>query len=105
MESKEKEARFDIYCRFCKDAETPGFVEPCDECLATPAVEDSHKPVNFKQATAMVNYRLPDPNVDAFTRDFRKTTKWFWHRPTDEELKKYFEKHDDGDWYEKREEE
>ena len=105
MESKEKEVRFDIYCRFCKHTECPGFVEPCDECLESMYTEDRHVPVKFEKAQAIVNYRLPDPNVDAFTRDFRKTEKWFWHRPTDEELKKYFEKHDDGDWYEKREEE
>ena len=43
-----KEVYFDLYCNGCKNFGTPEGDEPCNECLANPCNEDSHKPVNFK---------------------------------------------------------
>lgn len=93
----DKEARFDIYCDSCKHHDTPGFEDPCNDCLNETSVEDSHVPMYHKKEGYYINYLEPD-NV-TYTRDYRK---WQTHsKPTDEELKLYFEKRDDGDYYEK----
>lgn len=92
-----KEARFDIYCVSCKHKDIYGFEDPCNECLDTPSVEDSHKPMFHEKGGAYVNYLEPDGKT--YTRDYLHSR--FLHKATDEELKLYFEKHDDGDWYEK----
>lgn len=44
-----KEVFFDVYCPQCKHYRKPEKLNPCDECLDTPAVVDSHKPINFEQ--------------------------------------------------------
>lgn len=98
----DKEARFDIYCQYCQHDDSYGFEEPCNECLNNPSVEDSHVPVNFKKLKPFINYILPDPNVDSYTRDRAKSETWIENPPTEKELKLYFEQRTDGDWYEKR---
>lgn len=97
MESKQKEARFDIYCDSCKHKDLPGFEDPCDDCLNQPSVEDSHKPMYHEKNGSYVNYLEPDGKT--YTRDYRKSV--FQHKATAEELKLYFEKRNNGDWYEK----
>lgn len=93
----DKEARFDIYCDSCKHHELAGFEDPCDECLDTTYVEDSHKPFYHKKDGPYINYLEPDGVT--YTRDYRKTAEM--RKPTDDELKANFEKREDGDWYEK----
>lgn len=93
----DKEARFDIYCDSCLSKSVPGFEDPCNECLYTTSVEDSHKPINHKKAGSYINYLEPDGKT--YTRDYRKSK--FQHKATEQELKLYFEKRDDNDWYEK----
>lgn len=97
MESKEKEARFDIYCDSCKHKNLPGFEDPCDECLNNPAVDDSHKPMFHQKDGYYINYLEPDGV--SYTRDHRKSH--YSGKPTAEELKTYFDKREDGDYYEK----
>ena len=92
-----REARFDIYCNSCKYRDLPGFEDPCDECLNTPGVEDTRRPFHHKKDGSYINYLEPDGKT--YTRDYLHSR--FKHKPTDEELKLYFEKQSDGDWYEK----
>lgn len=47
-----KEVFFDVYCPECKHYKKPEKVCPCDECLDTPAVKDSHKPINFEKGSS-----------------------------------------------------
>lgn len=43
---------FEDYCKTCKyHGEDGSTGEHCEECLATPAREDTHKPLNYKNAT------------------------------------------------------
>ena len=49
MENTTKEVYFNVYCIKCVYAETNQEYEPCNECLANPSNENSHKPVNFKE--------------------------------------------------------
>ena len=97
----EKEVRFDIYCKECKFTNTSASNDPCNECLGKPSNGDSHVPVNFKQAKALINYLLPDPNVTCYTRDRLKSANWVDQEPGDADLKQYFKKDEKGDWYEK----
>ena len=92
-----KEARFDIYCDSCKHKDMPGFEDPCNDCLTEREVDDSHKPVYFKKESPYINYLEPDGV--SYTRDYRKSKTG--KKPTDDDLKKYFYKKEDGDWYEK----
>lgn len=46
----EKEVYFNQYCYRCQYSKYPETAEPCDECIAQPVNEDSHKPLYFKQA-------------------------------------------------------
>lgn len=96
----QKEVRFDIYCKECQFFNKSASNEPCNECLGMPDNGDSHVPVNFKKAKAFVNFLLPDPNVVCYTRDHLQSANWVDREPTDAELKKYFEKRDDGDLWE-----
>lgn len=50
MEENLKEVRFDIYCKTCKHWELPDEEDPCNECLAIPANNNSHKPVCYEEA-------------------------------------------------------
>lgn len=50
MESKQKEVRFDLYCKTCKYYKLDESEDPCNECLNEPSNEDSHKPVNWREA-------------------------------------------------------
>lgn len=45
-----KEVYFNEYCHKCKYEEVTDTEEPCNECLTCGAREDSHKPINFKEA-------------------------------------------------------
>lgn len=47
----EKEVYYHRYCRQCEYRNASEADDPCDECLAQPVNEDSHKPVYFKQAS------------------------------------------------------
>ena len=53
MESREKEVRYDIYCRTCKYADMTDKdglpVLRCEECQATPTNVDSTRPINYKE--------------------------------------------------------
>ena len=44
-----KEVYFDKYCSKCVHKDVDEEELPCDECLATPARDDSHKPEYFKE--------------------------------------------------------
>ena len=46
----EKEVNFFEYCRKCEHYKVNAWDDPCDECLTNPVNEDSHKPINFKEA-------------------------------------------------------
>ena len=46
----EKEVNFFKYCKTCEYKLIPDSEDPCDECLSCPYNEDSHKPVNWKDA-------------------------------------------------------
>lgn len=46
----EKEVYFAQYCPRCTYKELEETADPCDECLAQPVNEDSHKPLFFKEA-------------------------------------------------------
>lgn len=48
MEEKMKEVYFDIFCPLCKFKENGEQDGPCDECLAIPARESSHKPERWE---------------------------------------------------------
>lgn len=93
-----KEVRFDIYCRACEFWSTSASNDPCNECLGEPSNEGSHVPKYFKQAKRFINYLLPDPVVTAYTRDHLRSANWIEREPTEAELKKYFEKRNDGLW-------
>lgn len=46
----EKEVCFHEYCPRCVYENSEEAVDLCDECLAQPVNEDSHKPAYFKRA-------------------------------------------------------
>ena len=50
METTYKEVYFDKYCHKCKFKATPETEDPCNECLAEPVNDHSHKPVRFEDA-------------------------------------------------------
>ena len=99
MDRIDKESRFDIYCDSCKYKNLPAFEDPCNDCLTETVNEESHKPVRHQKDGYYINYLEPDGIT--YTRDYKKSKKGW--KPTPEELKKNFEKHDDGDYYEKKE--
>ena len=99
--TNKKEVRFDIYCKECEFANASASNDPCDECLGNPSNEGSHVPMNFKKAGSLINFLLPDPNVTCYTRDPLQSAKWSDHLPSDADLKLYFEKDKNGDWWEK----
>lgn len=46
---RDKEVRFDEYCKKCEYRNLPESEDPCDICLENPSNEWSHKPVYFKE--------------------------------------------------------
>lgn len=48
MENNYKEVYFDQFCSECEYKENAENEKPCDECLAEPVNEYSHKPIKFK---------------------------------------------------------
>lgn len=48
--NRRKEVFFDMYCKTCKYYKQASYLHPCNDCLSTPYNEDSHKPVNWKEA-------------------------------------------------------
>lgn len=48
-----KIVEFDKYCSYCKNRDTHESEEPCCECLATPVIENSHKPLYFEESLTM----------------------------------------------------
>lgn len=49
MEDNYKEVYFHKYCKTCKHSKVKATEDPCDECLATPANVNSHKPVKWTE--------------------------------------------------------
>jgi len=49
MEGRTKEVYFDEYCEDCKYADLTEDKDPCNDCLAQPYNEYSHKPVYFEE--------------------------------------------------------
>lgn len=49
MEYEYKEADFYTYCPKCKYKEKKDAEDPCNDCLAEPAVLHSRKPLHFKE--------------------------------------------------------
>ena len=49
MENKNKEVYFSLYCDQCKYNDKKETDDPCNECLAHPSNEWSHKPMKFKE--------------------------------------------------------
>lgn len=96
-----KEVRFDIYCKQCEYWATSASNDPCNDCLGDPCNEGSHVPSKFKKAKAFINFLLPDPNVVCYTRDHLQSKNWVHNEPGDADLKQYFKKDDNGDWWEK----
>lgn len=43
----QKQVRFDLYCETCEHKDEPETVDPCNECLETPAREFTNKPINY----------------------------------------------------------
>lgn len=50
MEYKKKEVLFVDYCYTCKNNDKNEDEDPCNECLTTPARENSHKPLKYESA-------------------------------------------------------
>lgn len=50
MNNRRKEVFFDMYCKTCKYYKQASYLHPCNDCLSNPYNEDSHKPVNWKEA-------------------------------------------------------
>lgn len=50
---RDKEVRFDEYCKKCKHRNLPESEDPCDLCLENPSNEWSHKPVYFEKAESL----------------------------------------------------
>lgn len=46
----DKEVYFHQYCNKCKHFGDDESSDICNDCLASPSNEDSHKPVNYKPA-------------------------------------------------------
>ena len=46
---RDKEVRFDEYCKKCKHWNLPESEDPCDLCLENPSNEWSRKPVYFEE--------------------------------------------------------
>lgn len=46
---KEREVRFDIYCKKCLYRDKNDEDGPCDECLKNSANAYSHKPIYYKE--------------------------------------------------------
>lgn len=44
-----KEVYFSKYCSLCKHKNVVETEEPCNECLACGAREDSHRPLNYEE--------------------------------------------------------
>ena len=95
-----KEVRFDIYCKKCENWTKSASNDPCNECLGTPSNDDTHKPAFFKQAKALINFLLPDPNAVCYTRDRLQSKNWVDTEPSDADLKQYFKQDEKGDWWE-----
>ena len=49
MEIKNKIVRFDKYCPKCEYYDLGEGKDPCNECLYSPANQNSQKPINFKE--------------------------------------------------------
>lgn len=49
MEIKNKIVRFDKYCPKCEYYDLDEGKDPCNECLYSPANQNSQKPINFKE--------------------------------------------------------
>lgn len=47
-----KEVYFDQYCKTCVNKDLKEHEEPCDDCLAEGARQNSHKPVKYVEAVA-----------------------------------------------------
>lgn len=45
----DKVVYFGHYCPRCLYSNYPETAEPCDDCIAQPVNEDSHKPLCFKE--------------------------------------------------------
>ena len=58
------EVYFDKYCKTCKYSKQNENKDPCDECLAVPMNENSHKPIYweakwyFKKETKLHNKKF-----------------------------------------------
>lgn len=46
---KPKEVYFDQYCESCEHKDLNDYENPCNDCLANPGNENSHKPVEYKE--------------------------------------------------------
>ena len=104
MIEKTKEVRYDIYCKHCKYFGNSASTDPCNECLGTPSNGDSHVPVAFYKISPLINYLNEDPNVVGYVRDPAKSKNWGdlapCQEPTEADIRKYFERGEDGDWWE-----
>lgn len=49
MDDNMKLVDFDRFCPNCKYENIENTEDPCDECLGSPALQYSHKPINFKK--------------------------------------------------------
>ena len=48
---EDREVRYDIFCKYCVNYTKFSTDEPCDECLASPAVPNSRQPLYFKDSS------------------------------------------------------
>jgi hypothetical protein len=46
----DKEVYFHEWCKKCKYGPLQEHDDPCEECITHPSNENSHRPVNFKEA-------------------------------------------------------
>lgn len=88
-----KIVEFDKYCPYCKNRDTHESEEPCCECLATPVIENSHKPLYFEESLMPVS-----PIPGSFTSK-RKIKNFFYGASYNfldyKKAKLYFEKEGD----------
>lgn len=47
-----KEVDFAKYCKICKSKDVPETDDPCNECLAEPMNQGSHKPTRWEEKLA-----------------------------------------------------
>ena len=57
------EVYFDKYCKTCKYSKQNENKDPCDECLAVPMNENSHKPIYWEAKRYITKSFIFSPKI------------------------------------------